>query len=185
MRSNYTNGSNGDSRKNGRKYKPVLDSTTKIIVAVISGSATVAATALGAFLANNSPQNPGPPTASPPSPSPVPSPSPAATASTPAVTSSQGSTAIWTGYEYPDYKGRSWTFYADARCDANGFAFDTSRIGWGIRSWKAHAGCWRTTVYYDSRPSGNLSYAYSQGWYEASQIGSGLDDHVWSVWTRY
>lgn len=94
-----------------------------------------------------------------------------------------GGMRIWTGYQYTNYKGLHWSYWAKQPCDNKGYKFTSRQDGWGISSWQAHAGCWHTTIYYDIGQQGR-SYSYRQGVWEAGQIGSGFDNHVWSVWTR-
>jgi hypothetical protein len=55
---------------------------------------------------------------------------------------------------------------------------------WGISSWQAHSSCWHTTIYSGYNGTGS-HWTYGQGVWEAGQIGSGFNDHVLSVWTRY
>lgn len=90
---------------------------------------------------------------------------------------------IWTGYQYSNYKGKVWSYFGNQPCDNGGYHFNSRQDGWGISSWQAHAGCWRTTIYYNIGYQGK-SYTYPQGVWEAGRIGNGFDNHVWSVWTR-
>lgn len=157
---------------------------TQVIVAILSGIASIGVAAVGAFAMTSDNSAPPTPPSPPASPAASASETPTLKASIPAMSQSQGSTAIWTAYEFPDFKGRSWTFYGDAKCEQKQYAFDTSAIGWGIRSWKAHSHCWHTTIYYSNQPA-SPSYTYPAGWWHVSRIYHGMDAHVWSVWTRY
>lgn len=112
-------------------------------------------------------------------------------------TAAKGIQKIWTGYQYPNYKGQGkrgvWSYFGYKACDRRGYAFNSRQDGWGISSWQAHAGCWHTTIYYKIgyyRDHRNPHFTYRQGVWEAAHIGkasdgrTNLDNHVWSVWTR-
>lgn len=110
----------------------------------------------------------------------------------------QGSSAppggylLITVYQYTNYQGSALQFRGTQPCNSSngGFAIadtrpsDNGAGNWGASSWLASNNCWLTSLYYDYNWGGE-SYTYPQGVYEAGQIGSGLDNHVWSIYTRY
>lgn len=101
------------------------------------------------------------------------------------------SIAIWTGYEYTNYKGSSVQFQGPDKCTANlsypiydSKPADNGAGNWGISSWHAWANCWNTEIFTETNFNG-LEYNYAQGEFEAAQIGYPWDNHVWSVYTYY
>jgi hypothetical protein len=107
--------------------------------------------------------------------------------------------AVFTEYQYTNFNangGYVLTFYKSSACPARGTTgwtvsdtrpssyFSGPAGDWGASSWKASNGCWATTLYYGTG-FGGPKYQYAQGTYEAGQIGSPWDNHVWSVWTGY
>jgi hypothetical protein len=101
---------------------------------------------------------------------------------------------LFTLYQYTNYSGATDTFYSQANCPqagTAGFSYYDTRIAdhpglgdWGASSWKAGSSCWATTLYY-GKNFGGPKYQYAQGVYEAGQIGSPWDNHVWSLWFGY
>lgn len=97
---------------------------------------------------------------------------------------------IFTIYQYTNYQGQHLAFTAPDPCSAShSWPVPDSRpadygMSWSASSWKASNSCWNTTLYYDENDSGS-SYTYAQGVWEAGQIGSGFDNHVWSTLERY
>jgi hypothetical protein len=69
-------------------------------------------------------------------------------------------------------------YIADSQPSSRGYG------NWNIESWIAHNSCWHTTIYYGTN-FGGPEYTYAQGVWEAGQIGSPWDQHVYSIWTRY
>ena len=101
--------------------------------------------------------------------------------------------AIITLYQYQYWTGASiqydggpggcnsgqYQYYIDdSRPSAHGYG------AWNAQSWMAHNSCWHTTIYYGI-DFGNPAYTYAQGVWEAGQIGSPWNNHVYSIWTRY
>jgi hypothetical protein len=103
---------------------------------------------------------------------------------------------IITGYQYTNFdpSGGAVTFYEPSTCpprSTTGWRLPDTRPSsllpgqnWGISSWQAFSGCWATTLYY-GLDFGPPRYQYAQGDWEAGQIGSPWDNHVWSIWTGY
>ena len=97
---------------------------------------------------------------------------------------------IFTVYQYTEYKGQHLQFSATAPCsssqswDINDVRPSDHGMDWGASSWKAGNSCWNTTIYYGTDETGSY-YTYQQGVYEAAEIGSGFDNHVWSAFERY
>jgi len=95
-------------------------------------------------------------------------------------------------YQDDSYRSAALTFYGtDGQCDDIGYKLrDTRPIddhggSWGGSSWQSYGSCRRITLYYGSGLTGKNSYTYRQDVQEAAQIGSGLDNHVESIWVRY
>jgi hypothetical protein len=100
---------------------------------------------------------------------------------------------IFTEYQYTNYTGNYVAFYETSACPSRsttGWALPNTQPShwgagsWGASSWKASNGCWATTLYYGLE-FGGPKYQYTQGTYEAGQIGAPWGNHVWSVWTGY
>jgi hypothetical protein len=107
----------------------------------------------------------------------------------------QGSTApnaIITLYQYQYWTGAFITFEGavPGGCSDAQYAIEDSRPSaegygaWNAESWMAHNSCWYTTIYYNIE-FGKPAYTYSQGVWEAGQIGSPWNNHVYSIWTSY
>lgn len=102
---------------------------------------------------------------------------------------------IITFYQYTNYQGDALTIYGqNGPCSPTVYYKwpDTRPVDWppvgvynyGASGWKTHNSCYATTLYYDEN-WGGPKYQYAQGVYEAAQIGSPWNNHVWSVWTGY
>ena len=102
--------------------------------------------------------------------------------------SAAGSYPIITLYQYTNFTGSFITFNGSHTCNGGAYALDDTQPAyngagsWGASSWQAHSSCYATTVYYGTH-LGTPKYQYAQGTWEAGQIGSPWDNHVWSIWT--
>ena len=107
----------------------------------------------------------------------------------------QGSTdpyAVITLYQYQYWTGAFITFdgATPGGCSNGQYAIDDSRPSaegygaWNAQSWMAHNSCWYTSIFYDTEFEGR-EYTYAQGVWEAGQIGSPWNNHVYSIWTSY
>ena len=109
-----------------------------------------------------------------------------------AVPQATDPSAIITLYQYQYWTGTMMQINSAVAggCNAGEFFIADSRPssrGWGnwnAQSWIAHNSCWHTTIYYGTN-FGNPAYTYAQGVWEAGQIGSPWNNHVYSIWTRY
>jgi hypothetical protein len=120
----------------------------------------------------------------------MPGSSPTHAASTHAASAAASSYPLWTGWQYTNYKGDGVQFKGPHECSLTaGYAiadtrpYDNGAGSWGISSWKASSDCYHTTIYTDYEWGGS-EYTYAQGVWEAGQIGSPWDNHVWSIYTR-
>lgn len=99
---------------------------------------------------------------------------------------------IITFYQNLDFQGYYLRFKGTEPCGPSngGYPLSDTRpadygIGdWGITSWQAHSSCWHTSLYYQTN-YGSPSYTYAWGTGNSQRVGSGLNDHVWSAYTRY
>jgi len=109
----------------------------------------------------------------------------------PAASPAAGQVPIITFYQFTNYQGNGEELTGPGTCAAgNSYAFgDTRPIdngagNWGISSWQAHSSCWDTKIFYGYN-FGTPSYQYAQGVWEAGQIGSPWNNHVWSAFVAY
>jgi hypothetical protein len=88
-------------------------------------------------------------------------------------------------WQYTNYTG-TWAELLGPGCAGGGQQSwsDTQENGWGFSSWKSYTSCYAVTLYY-GLDFGGPKYQYAQGTYEAGQIGSPWNNHVWSVWAGY
>jgi hypothetical protein len=102
-----------------------------------------------------------------------------------------GQVPIITFYQFTNYKGNGMELDGPGTCSAgNTYAYGDTRPSdhgagnWGASSWQAHSGCWSTKIFYGYN-FGSPGYQYAQGVWEAGQIGSPWDNHVWSTVVAY
>jgi hypothetical protein len=106
--------------------------------------------------------------------------------------SAAGQVPIIEFYQHPNYQGKRYRIDAPRPCSSpnggwsifNTRPLDLGYGAWGISSWRAYSQCWHTTIYHDRNLRGD-SWSYAQGTWRAGSIGSGFNDHVFSVRTEY